>query len=86
MPEVRKLFFSELTAQGAQMVICADPRIPDFPNKEVFGGKVMHSGEFKSGKEFKGKKVGQNHFYLQWKLAIDHFEKRLSLLVPVQVH
>jgi cation diffusion facilitator CzcD-associated flavoprotein CzcO len=41
-------------------MIYIDPRIPHFTNEESFEGKVVHSSGYKSGKEFKGKKVGQH--------------------------
>lgn len=33
------------------------PRVPTWPDRDLFRGRVLHSREFKSGRDFKGKRV-----------------------------
>jgi cation diffusion facilitator CzcD-associated flavoprotein CzcO len=52
----------ELTVSARPVVIatgsCARPRVPSWPGREEFAGRVLHSSEYRSPKEFTGRRAG----------------------------
>ncbi|XP_023754534.1 probable indole-3-pyruvate monooxygenase YUCCA4 [Lactuca sativa] len=67
----------------------AAPVLPEFDGLEVFGGKVMHSSEYKNGGEFRGRKVlvvGCGNSGMEISLNLCHNGARVSLVVRDKLH
>ncbi|CAI9262032.1 unnamed protein product [Lactuca saligna] len=67
----------------------AAPVVPEFDGLEVFGGKVMHSSEYKNGGEFRGRNVlvvGCGNSGMEISLNLCHNGARVSLVVRDKLH
>ncbi|KAI3519271.1 hypothetical protein L1887_08300 [Cichorium endivia] len=67
----------------------AAPAVPEFDGVEDFGGKVMHSCEYKNGGEFKGRKVlvvGCGNAGMEISLNLCDNGARVSLVVRHKLH
>ncbi|CAO2204171.1 unnamed protein product [Urochloa humidicola] len=67
----------------------AVPRMPEFPGAAGFGGRVMHTCEYKSGEEFAGKKVlvvGCGNSGMEVSLDLCRHGAKPSMVVRNTVH
>lgn len=44
-------------------LLSADPQVPEFKDRQAFTGPVLHSSQYKSGREFKGKKASAERIH-----------------------
>ncbi|KQK08960.1 probable indole-3-pyruvate monooxygenase YUCCA4 isoform X2 [Brachypodium distachyon] len=67
----------------------AEPHIPEFPGMSQFGGRVMHTCDYKSGEEFAGKKVlvvGCGNSGMEVSLDLCRYGAKPSMVVRNTVH
>ncbi|CAH1437273.1 unnamed protein product [Lactuca virosa] len=67
----------------------AAPVVPEFDGLRIFGGRVMHSSEYKNGGEFRGRKVlvvGCGNSGMEISLNLCHNGARVSLVVRDKLH
>jgi indole-3-pyruvate monooxygenase len=67
----------------------ANPFVPEIKGLDGFAGEILHSTQFKSGKEFKNKKVlvvGSGNSGMEIALDLSNYDAKTSIIVRSPVH